>query len=228
MASAPRLRRSFEITVPSDYDWDTYAPWVVRLSEQTIWRRENGIPEGGYLPLTHVVLVHADGNWGYLTAAHATGSDAPRSVAELQERKDERERRAAAQAQKQAEAFKQKQQSAVPVTLATLDRDAPPTLRGAVEAVEQSGGRVDVRGGRVVVSLPPGEVGAGAFGSERSGAKAARVCYLTEAELVAATAGSQRTRSLTRPSSRPGVWRREHRRRPDPATGGATGGTEAA
>jgi hypothetical protein len=76
-------RQGFEITVPSDYDWDTYAPWVVRLSEQTIWRRENGIPQGGYLPLTHVVIVHPDGGWGYLTAAHATGSDAPRPVAEL-------------------------------------------------------------------------------------------------------------------------------------------------
>ena len=31
-------RKGFEITVPSDFDWDTFAPWVVRVSDQTVWR----------------------------------------------------------------------------------------------------------------------------------------------------------------------------------------------
>jgi hypothetical protein len=75
------------------------------------------------------------------------------------------------------------------VTTADLDRQAPPTLRAAVEAVEQVGGRVEVRSDRVVVSLPPGEVSVGPFGGERMGTKAARLCYLAEADLVASRRG---------------------------------------
>jgi hypothetical protein len=78
------------------------------------------------------------------------------------------------------------------VTLATLDRHAPATLRDAVETVERQGGRVEVRGGRVVVSLPPGEVGPGPYGSEKLGGQAARTCYLAEAELVGTRRGDGR------------------------------------
>jgi hypothetical protein len=30
-------RKGFEITMPSDFGWDTFAPWVVRVSDQTVW-----------------------------------------------------------------------------------------------------------------------------------------------------------------------------------------------
>jgi hypothetical protein len=64
-------RKGFEITMPSDFDWDTFAPWVVRVSDQTVWRREPGSPPDGYLPATHCVLVHDDGSWGYLHRQHS-------------------------------------------------------------------------------------------------------------------------------------------------------------
>jgi hypothetical protein len=67
------------------------------------------------------------------------GSEAPRTVVELQERKERRERALAKQEKQAAEAFKAKQATAEPVTLEALDRHAPPTLRAAVEDVEQAG-----------------------------------------------------------------------------------------
>jgi hypothetical protein len=76
-------RRGFDITMPDDFDTDTYAPWWVRVSDQTIWRREQGSPPDGYLPTTHCVVMTDSAEWYYLTAAPATGPDAPRSVAEL-------------------------------------------------------------------------------------------------------------------------------------------------
>jgi hypothetical protein len=70
-------RKGFDITMPSDFDWDTFPPWVVRLADQTIWKREAGSPPDGYLPSTHCVVVTDGGAWYYLTAATATGHDAP-------------------------------------------------------------------------------------------------------------------------------------------------------
>jgi hypothetical protein len=72
---------------------------------------------------------------------------------------------------------------------ASLDRHDLPTLRLAVEMIEKAAGKVEVRGGRVAVSLPPGEVTVAAFGGERPGSRAARVCYLAEADLVATRRG---------------------------------------
>jgi hypothetical protein len=184
--------KGFDITMPGDFDWETFAPWVVRVRDQTIWKRELGSPPNGYLPATHCVVVTDGGAWYYLTAAIATGPKAPRSVAELQERQEQAARKAAEQRKEQAKAFKARQATAVSVTLTSLDRHAPPTLREAVETVERQGGRVEVRGGRIVVSLPPGEVGVGPFGSEKPGGVAARVCYLAESELLATRRGDGR------------------------------------
>ena len=185
-------RRGFDVGMPADFDWDTFSPWVVRLADQTIWKREGGSPPDGYLPATHCVVVTDGGAWFFLTAASATGPKAPRSVAELQERQEHAARKAAEREKEQAKAFTAKQATAVPVTLALLDRHAPPTLRDAVETVERQGGRVEVSGGRVVVSLPPGEVGIGPYGSEKPGGVAARACYLGEAELLASRRGAGR------------------------------------
>ena len=184
-------RRGFDITMPSDFDWETFSPWVVRVRDQTIWKREIGSPPDGYLPSTHCVVVTDGGGWYYLTAAAATGPNAPRSVAELHERQEERARKVAEREKEQARAFKAKQATAVLVTLASLDRQSPPTLRDAVETVERKGGRVEVRGGRVVVSLPPWEVGPGPYG-ENFGERAVRVCYLAEAELLVTRRGDGR------------------------------------
>jgi hypothetical protein len=183
-------RRGFEITMPSDFDTETYPPWWVRVADQTIWKREQGSPPDGYLPATHCVVMTDSGEWYYLTAASATGANAPRSVAELQEREEARARKVAEQEKERAAAFKVKQASAVPVTMDRLERGTPSTLRAAVELVEQLGGNVHVDGGRLVVALPPGELGPGLYGSgEKAGTKAARVCYLAEAELLATRRG---------------------------------------
>jgi hypothetical protein len=58
--------------MPSDFDWETFAPWVVRVRDQTIWRREHGSPADGYLPATHCVVVTGAAGCYYLTAAPAT------------------------------------------------------------------------------------------------------------------------------------------------------------
>jgi hypothetical protein len=78
------------------------------------------------------------------------------------------------------------------VTITSLDRHAPPTLRDAVAMIEKAAGKVEVRGGRVVISLPPSEVAVGPFGDERQGSRAARVCYLAEADLLATRRGDGR------------------------------------
>jgi hypothetical protein len=186
-------KQGFTITMPSDFD-EAYTPWLVKIDDQTLWTRETGSPAEGYRPTTHVVLVHDDGSWGYLTAAGASGMpNAPRSVAELRERAEEAARTAAEHEKAEAAKFKAKQRTALPVTAATLDRLAPPTLRAAVETVERSGGRVEVKGGRVVVSLPPGEVGSAPWvGGEQAGGRAAKVCYLAEAELIETRRGDGR------------------------------------
>jgi hypothetical protein len=186
-------RKGFAICMPSDFD-ETYAPWLVKLDDQTIWTREIGSPAEGYRPDTHCVVVTDDGSWHYLTAARATGmANAPRSVAELRERQEKAARQAAEHEKAEAAKFKAKQRAAVPVTAATLDRDAPPTLRAAVELVERSGGKVEVKGGRVLVSLPPGAVGPAPWsGGEQAGGRAARVCYLAEAELIETRSGDGR------------------------------------
>jgi len=123
------------------------------------------------------------------------------------------------------------------VTLATLDRQAPPTLRAAVEAVERVGGRVEVRGGRLVVSLPPGEVGpAPWFGGEQAGGRAAgRREFATSPRRhswrhAAATAGSMRQRSRPSRFSLRGDWpRRQHfPRRVGSAAGGRSEARRAA
>jgi hypothetical protein len=60
-------------------------------------------------------------------------------------------------------------------------------------SVERSGGKVEVKDGRVVVSLPPGEVGAAPWvGGEQAGSRAAKVCYLAELELLATRRGDGR------------------------------------
>jgi hypothetical protein len=83
--------QGFAIGLPDDFDADTYAPWWVRTSDQTVWKRESGSPPAGYLPNTHCVVVVPGGGWYYLTAAHATGdTNPPRSVAELEQRKGRR------------------------------------------------------------------------------------------------------------------------------------------
>jgi hypothetical protein len=186
-------RSGFQITMRTDYD-ETYAPWLVKIDDKSIWVREVGSPAAGYRPTTHVVLVHDDGSWGYLTAAGSSAMpNAPRSVAELEERKAEAERKTAEHEKAEAAKFKAKQRSAVPVTLASVDRQAPPTLRAAVETVERSGGKVEVSGGRVVVSLPPSEVGVAPwFGGEKPGSRAAKVLYAAEGELLGSRRGDGR------------------------------------
>jgi hypothetical protein len=79
------------------------------------------------------------------------------------------------------------------VTVATLDRLAPATLRDAVSTVERVGGKVEVKSGRVVVSLPPGAVGAAPWvGGEQPGSRAARILYCAEGELLATRRGDGR------------------------------------
>lgn len=179
--------------MPSDFD-ESFAPWLVRIDDGSVWLREGGSPADGYRPTTHVVLVRDDGSWGYLTAAAASGMpNPPRSVAELRERQEEAARKAAEREKAEAAKFKARQRVAVPVTLADLDRNAPPSLRDAVATVERHAGKVEVRDGRLVVSLPPGELGAAPwFGGEQAGSRAARVCYLGEAELLATRRGDGR------------------------------------
>jgi hypothetical protein len=175
----------FGVVMANDFDAETYPGWWVRVSDQTLWKRQQGSPANGFRPETHCVVV-SGGGWYYLTSAAATaGPDAPRTVAELEERKQQREKAEAEQAEAAAATFKRKQATAAPVTVATLDRQTPATLRAAVEAVEQAGGRVDVRDGRVVVSLPPAEVGAVPwFGGEKPARAAARAVYLAEEAIL--------------------------------------------
>jgi hypothetical protein len=186
-------RKGFTICMPSDFD-ATYKPWLVKIDDQTIWLRQIGSPADGYRPTTHVVLVHDDGSWGYLTAAGATGmTNAPRSVRELRERAKEAARAAAEHEKAEAAKFTAKQATAVPVTAVMLDRNGPGSLREAVEIVERSGGRVEIVRGRVVVSLPPSEVGATPWvGGEQPGARAARTLYAAEGELLGSRRGDGR------------------------------------
>jgi hypothetical protein len=99
-------RKGFDITMPSDFDWDSFSPSVVRVRDQTVWKREPCLPPDGYVPSTHCVVVTDGGAWYYLTAAATTGPKAPRSVAELQERQEERARKATEQERERAKVFK--------------------------------------------------------------------------------------------------------------------------
>jgi hypothetical protein len=88
-------RKGFAICMPSDFD-ETYSPWLVKIADQTVWKAEAGSPPDGFRPDTHCVVVNDGGSWYYLTAAAATGiANAPRSVAELRERREASERKAA-------------------------------------------------------------------------------------------------------------------------------------
>jgi hypothetical protein len=65
----------------------------------------------------------------------------------------------------------------------------------------RSGGKVEVEGGRLVVSLPPGEVGVAPWGlGEQAGGRAAKACYLAEAELIATRRGDGRINAEKVPS----------------------------
>jgi hypothetical protein len=178
-------RRGFEILMPSDFDAETFAPWRVRLSDGSVWKRKQGSPPEGYTPEFHCIVISEGGSWFYLTAARATGADSPRSLAELEERKRERDRRMAEKAKADAEALKAKRATAEPVVYDDLVRDGQwLTLRQSGEAVLAAGGSIRVVGSRLVVSLPPGA--SMVLGVESSAARGAKRLYLAEVEVVAA------------------------------------------
>jgi hypothetical protein len=155
-----------------------------------VWRALGGEPREGRSPSSHAVVVERDGSWGFLTLASASGIEhAPTSVAELERRRERRERDLG---RRQAEAktnLELRRQSARTVTLRDVDsgtRSVPATLPGMVERLEALGGVVRVTKGRLDVRLPPGEFGGDGFGNRRAGVLIARALYLAEDGLVEA------------------------------------------
>ena len=194
--------QGFTVCLPEDFDWQTHDPWVVRLDDQTIWKRELGSPPSGYLPATHLVVLPPSSNWFYLTAASATGPKAPRSLHELEERKKRRERAQAEQEAERAKAFQAKKKTARPVLLADLEHGTPAGLRDALEDLDRLGGRVRVASGRVLVEVPPSDLGSWEYGTKR-GSTLAAILYRAEAALLEATGGKDGPVSAAKVSDSP-------------------------
>jgi hypothetical protein len=167
--------------VVEDLDWATFAPWVVAKSDDTIWLLEDGMPARGFKPDTHAIVVDRHNTWRYLTSASASDRrDAPRDLAELEHRaraKAEHAERAAAERERKLNALRR---AAVPVSLGTIDRSLRMTLAEAGATIDRHGGKIELRGGRVIVSLPPG---AATYGTEPL--NAATVIYRAEPAVVA-------------------------------------------
>jgi hypothetical protein len=171
----------FRIFTQRDLMWD-YRPWLVAKDDRSIWTLEGGMPLSGYRPTTNAVLVGKNNTWAYLTSVAASGiGNAPRDLAELERRArkaDEEAERAAAAHDAKLAALRA---AAVPVTLGDIEPGLRVTVRAAAERIDQAGGTVELDGGRLVVSLPPG---ANTFGPDC--ANAARVLYVAEDAVVAA------------------------------------------
>jgi hypothetical protein len=145
----------FPIFLARDVD-TSHSPYLV--ADGKVWVAAHGEPPKGRSPKTHAILLEDNGAWGFLILAAACQDEgAPTTVAELEERARRREEARARQAEEAKAELERRRRQATPVTLDDLAHDGERvTLRQAGERVVQAGGRLDVRGSRLVVSLPPG------------------------------------------------------------------------
>jgi hypothetical protein len=155
----------------------------VRIEDQTLWLRQGGSPRSGYQPDSNCVVLRDDGVWFYLTSAATAGPNAPRSLEELQRRKEQRERAIKRQEQERRTELEARRLTASTVTLADVEK-GPATLREAVQLALDSGGTLRVKAGTVVVALPS-EAKRNMLGVPSAEMQAARMCYAAEAALVA-------------------------------------------
>jgi hypothetical protein len=102
-------------------------------------------------------------------------------------------------ASRQRARFETKKKSRRLVTLRDFDRQAPPSLRTALEQLHTLGGRVLVENGRVLVECPPSELGGNQYG-EKGGARLARLFYDCEAAVVGAVTKDGEVRASQLPT----------------------------
>jgi hypothetical protein len=130
------------------------------LGDGSLWRRQPGIPAEGRKPRDHryAITVPETGPAGiawYQRALHPE----PETLDELLEREERKRRAIEAQRVAHGKQRERLRKRAQPVTVAHFEPGLPPTLRAMVEHVDAIGGKVEVSGGRLVVSLPPLELG---------------------------------------------------------------------
>jgi hypothetical protein len=142
-----------------------------------LWRYAPGLPwEGGRNPEKQAFTIGP----GLEAVWFARPEKGPKTLAELEERREQQAKEAERQLAEQEKTRDQLRKTAQPVTLDDLEPGEKFTLREASERVERAGGKVEVKGGRLIVSLPPGRGGLG------SALPAARRLYAAEAEVVKA------------------------------------------
>jgi hypothetical protein len=135
------------------YEWDDLREvgdgWLADADDR-LWRAQRGEPVvEGFRPGQHAVGLGP--GRGYLRTPER---DEPPSLAELEKRQAAAEA-AQAESQRKAQAdFEARQAEAPPVTATRLAGRRALTLRDAGEVVARAAGRLEVRGGRLVVSLP--------------------------------------------------------------------------
>jgi hypothetical protein len=113
-----------------------------------------------------------------------------------------RKQHLAEQAKAHAKAFQAKKKTAKPVLLADLERDAPENLRAALEQLDRIGGRVRIAAGRLIVEMPPSELGQWAFGAKR-GATLATILYRCEPAIREAMSGKDGVLDAAKAPDRP-------------------------
>jgi hypothetical protein len=168
----------YTIFRPADLD-RRFRPWLVDPAGK-VWAVRGGEPRGGRRRETHAIVVEDDGSWGWLTAASALQEeDTPQSLRDLEDRQKRAERAQKRKAQEHATAIRAARLSARPVLLSDVDpltRSLPETLSGMVARVEDLGGVVEVKKGRLVVRLPGG--------GDEFGRRLAAALYLAEAAVI--------------------------------------------
>jgi hypothetical protein len=144
-----------------------------------LWQRAPGEPQRGREPGVDAFVPAGNLNpiW------YQRPRRGPQTVADLEARNAEAAK-VNAQREREAEARRAAaRKAAVPVTLGDTDRAfRGVTVAGAARTVEQAGGKIETKRGRLVVSLPVGRKGSG----PTSALPAARLLYIAEDAVVAA------------------------------------------
>jgi hypothetical protein len=139
-----------------------------------LWQQDSGVPAGGR-SIDHYAFA-IDGRLQPIWLIRPSAG--PRTVEQL-EVHQQRAAKRAAESQKERQArLKELRKTAVPISFGHFEPSARMTLAEAGQRITAAGGKIELRGGRVVVSLPPSATS----GYGRSSLlPAARMLYAAEA-----------------------------------------------